>query len=97
VGTENHGGNKRLHRVRCALRVPRPAIIALSLYPLMTVLALVLGMPQAAAAIGILGAVNAGALVYQGVHLGRILYQVLEIVGERLNLAPVRASGSGPG
>jgi GT2 family glycosyltransferase len=89
VGTENHGGNKRLHRVRCALRIPRPAVIALCSYPLLTILAVVLGMPEVAAATAILGAVNAGALVYQGIHLGRILYQVLEIVAEQRSLVPV--------
>ena len=92
VGTENHGGGKRLHRVRCALRMSRPAIIALCVYPVLAMLALALDTPQAAAATALVGAVNVGAILYQGIRLGRILHQVLEIVARRLRLVPARAN-----
>ena len=92
VGTENHGSGKRLHRVRCALRMSRPAVIALCVYPVLAMLALALETPHAAAATALVGAVNVAAILYQGVRLGRILYQVLAIVARRLRLVPARAS-----
>jgi len=88
VGTENHGSGKRLHRVRCALRMSRPAIIALCAYPLLAAVGLMLDMPEAVAATLIVGAVNAAAISYQGIRLGRILYQVSEIVAKELRLVP---------
>jgi hypothetical protein len=92
VGSEHHGGKQRLHRVRCALRMTRPAAIALCLYPFVAVLALLLETPAVAAATAIVGAVNAGAIFYQGARLGRVLYHVLEIVGRQRGLVSVRSA-----
>lgn len=91
VCSENHGSGKRLHRVRCALRLTRPAILTLSAYPGVAAAALLLGMPEAAAPMLIVGALHGGVILYQGIRLGRILYHVLEIVGKQLRLIPLRA------
>jgi O-antigen biosynthesis protein len=88
VATENHGGGKRLHRARCALRMTRPAMIALATYPVLAVVALMLDAPEAATAAMLLGAVNAAAILYQGVRLGRTLYHALEIVARQLRFVP---------
>jgi hypothetical protein len=90
VGTENHGGNKRLHRVRLALRMTRPAIIALCLYPLLALLGRVFGTPEVAAATAIVGALTAAAILYQGLRLGRVLFHVMEIVAKQLRLIALR-------
>ncbi len=50
VCVENHGGAKRLLRVRCAMRLSRFAVFLLRSYAAMTAFALILGWPLAAAA-----------------------------------------------
>jgi hypothetical protein len=87
---ENHGSGKRLLRVRAALKMTRPALIALATYPALAAVALAAGLPPVAVAILLVGLAHAGAILYQGVRLSRILYQVLEIVAQGLGLVPVR-------
>ena len=48
VCTENHGGNKRLLRVRCGLRMSQFATMAMVAYFVYTVVAILLGMPEVA-------------------------------------------------
>ncbi|MFH7031051.1 MAG: hypothetical protein ACHBN1_38330 [Heteroscytonema crispum UTEX LB 1556] len=45
---ENHGGNKRVLRVRCALRMSQLATMAIFGYCLFTILAIILGMSKVA-------------------------------------------------
>ena len=56
VCAENHGGAKRLLRVRCTMRLSRFALFLLRGYALLTAFALMLGWPLAAAAIAAGGA-----------------------------------------
>src|SRR4029077_1631049 len=53
--TENHGGNKRLLRVRCVLALSRLAHTCLRTYLATSVLALILGAPMAALVIAVAG------------------------------------------
>lgn len=90
VCTENHGGGKRLLRVRCALRMSQLATMALGGYFLLAVVAMVLGMPVVAWVTVVVGAINAAVILDQNFRLGRILYHVLEIVVKKMHLKRVK-------
>ena len=94
VCTENHGGGKRLLRVKCALRMSQLATMALIGYSLLAVVAMVLGMPKVATATVVVYAINVAVILYQNFRLGRILDQVLEIVAKKLYLVPTHAVGT---
>lgn len=94
VCTENHGGGKRLLRVRCALRMSQFATMALSGYCLLAVVAIILGMPSVAAVTVVVGAINAAVILYENFSLGRILYHVLEIVAKKVYLLPINAAST---
>lgn len=92
VCTENHGGSKRLLRVRCALRVSQFATMTMVGYSLLIVMGIILGMPEMAVATVVVGALNAVVILYQNFRLGRILYQVLETVSKKMYLLPIHAT-----
>ncbi|MCC5644930.1 hypothetical protein LC607_18695 [Nostoc sp. CHAB 5824] len=92
VCTENHGGNKRVLRVRCALRMSQLATMAMVGYCLFTIVAIVLGMPEVATVTIAVCMLNATVILYQNFQLGRILYQVLEIVAKRVYLLPIQTT-----
>lgn len=96
VCTENHGGSKRLLRVRCALRMSQLATMAIFGYSLFTIVAIILGMPEIAAVTVVLGMLNVGVILYQNFQLGRILYQVIEIIAKRVYLLPIQATSHKP-
>jgi cellulose synthase/poly-beta-1,6-N-acetylglucosamine synthase-like glycosyltransferase len=89
VATENHGGAKRLLRVRCALRMSKISVACLSAYFLATALAVLLGMPQIAGAAILIGIGHAGVVLQQKFHIGNALYHVVESVAHRLQFVPV--------
>ena len=88
VCTENHGGNKRLLRVACLLRISRMGITILWFWVAMTIVSLLLGLAKVAVVTGVLGAVSAAVILYQKFCLGRTMYHVLEIVAKRLQVVP---------
>ncbi len=94
VCTENHGGNKRLLRVRCRLRVSQFAAIATIGYLFLIVVQAILGIPELAAATVVVGAFNAVVVLYQNFRLGRTVYQVLEAVAKKKSLLPVSANST---
>jgi hypothetical protein len=94
VCTENHGGNKRLLRVRCTLRVSQFAAIATIGYLFLIVVQAILGIPELAAATVVVGAFNAVVILYQNFRLGRTIYQVLETVAKKKSLLPVHANST---
>jgi O-antigen biosynthesis protein len=90
VCTENHGGAKRLLRVRCAMRFSRFALFLLRGCATLTAVALILGWPIAAAAIGGAGLVTAGAVGWQLVGFGRLMHRIIETVAKQVRLTPVQ-------
>lgn len=90
VGTENHGGNKRLHRIRCQLRLSRLSHLLLRGYAILFVGALVLDVPAVAIGVAAIGLANLASILLQTAQLGRILTPVLERVGLSLNLTPAQ-------
>ena len=89
VCTENHGGPKRLLRVRCAMRFSRFALLLLRGCAALTAFALILGWPLTAAAIGATGLLSSGVMVCQLVGFGRLMHRVVEAVAKQARLLPV--------
>jgi O-antigen biosynthesis protein len=89
VCTENHGGAKRLLRVRCSMRLSRPALFLWRGYALLTALALLLGWPVAAAVLAVAGLVN---LLVMGARLAvfaRLMHRIIEAVAKPAGVIPV--------
>jgi GT2 family glycosyltransferase len=83
---ENHGGAKRLLRVRCSLRMSAISLACLGTYTAGALLALALGMPNAAVVTALIGALHAAGILHQHLHLGQALYHVVESVAHRLRM-----------
>ena len=86
---ENHGGNKRLLRVRCTFTFSRLAKLVLRGYIGISVLALVLGAPVVATAVGLAGLVHSLLIVHHTVELGRIMHEITDGVARQAGLTPV--------
>jgi glycosyltransferase involved in cell wall biosynthesis len=88
VATENHGGTKRLLRVRCALRLSRVSIVCFCTYGFLAVLAALTGLPAIAAMAVLIGFAHGGAILHQKFHIGNALYHVVESVARKLRFVP---------
>jgi hypothetical protein len=86
VCTENHGGERRVLRVKCALRTSRLARGALAGAVVATGLGLQLALPALAVAGAATGVVAGAALLRDSVALGRMLYDALQGVARRARL-----------
>jgi GT2 family glycosyltransferase len=89
VATENHGGTKRLLRVRCALRLSRVSVVCLHAYMLLVLAAALMGLPSIAVTALLMSCAHLGAIVYQKFHIGNALYHVVESVARKLRFVPV--------
>ena len=90
VCTENHGGAKRLLRVRCAMRFSRFALFLLRSCAALTAVALILGWPLTAAVIGGVGVASMpGAMGWQLIGFGRLMHRIIEAVAKQARLVPV--------
>ena len=96
VCTENHGGAKRLLRVRCAMRLSRFASFLLRSFAALTAFALILGWPLTAAAIGTAGVISAAAMVCQLLGFGRLMHRIIEAVAKQAPLIPVEPLARAP-
>jgi O-antigen biosynthesis protein len=94
TAVENHGGSKRLLRVRCALRMSRVSLICLSLYAVLATTAAFLVMPQIALATLGIGLIHGSAILYQKFRLGHVLYHVMESLAHKLEFVPVAKSSA---
>jgi GT2 family glycosyltransferase len=92
TAVENHGGSKRLLRVRCALRMSRVAAACLGFYIVATALAASVGLAPVALAAGLVGIIHGCAILHQQYRLGRILYHVMESLAHKLEFVPVEKS-----
>jgi hypothetical protein len=92
TATENHGGNKRVLRVRCALRMSRISVAFVCSYFVAIAIAAALAMPEIAAATAFIAWVHASAIIYQKFRLGHVLYHVLESLAHKLEFVPVQKS-----
>ena len=92
VCTENHGGMKRLLRVRCAMRLSRLSTFILRAYAVATAAALILEMPAAAAVIGLLGLAQGALIAYRTVEFGRLMRGIIATVAKNQGVTPVAAA-----
>jgi glycosyltransferase involved in cell wall biosynthesis len=91
VCSENHGGGKRLLRVRCAMRLSHPALFVLRGSAALMAFALMLGWPLTGAVIGAVGVANAGAMGWQLVGFGQLMHRIIEAVAKHARLMPLEA------
>ncbi|MGH7031059.1 MAG: glycosyltransferase, partial [Stellaceae bacterium] len=97
VCVENHGGGKRLLRVRCAMRLSGFAVFLLRSYAVLTAFALILGWPLAAMAIGAAGLVNFAVIGCRLAGFGRLMHRIVEAIAKPVGLVPVEpAALTGP-
>jgi O-antigen biosynthesis protein len=96
VCSENHGGDKRLLRVRCAMRLSQPALFLLRSSAALTAFALMLGWPLAGAVIGAIGVANAAVMGWQLIGFGRLMHRIIEAVAEQARLMPLEPARAGP-
>jgi GT2 family glycosyltransferase len=87
---ENHGGEKRLLRVRCEMRLSRLSALLLRLYAAGTAIALILDAPAAAAAIGAIGIAHGALIFWRTVEFGRLMHRAIETVATHEGLIPVK-------
>ena len=92
TATENHTGQKRLLRVRCALRMSRISVTCLWTYFTVAAIAAFIGLPEVTAAAAFIGWAHGSAIIYQKFRLGHLLYHVLEALAHRLDFVPVQKS-----
>ena len=95
TAVENHGGAKRLLRVRCALRMSRVSASCLGIYAAAVALAASFNMTHLALATGFIGLVHGGAILYQKFRLGHVLYHVMESLAHKMEFVPVEESSEG--
>jgi glycosyltransferase involved in cell wall biosynthesis len=88
VAVENHGGPKRLFRVRCRVRESVMTRWALPALAGVAIVAAAAGWAEVAVLAGLLGVLYLGVVISDGVQLGRLMYQVIEIVAKQIGLGP---------
>jgi len=86
---ENHGGMKRLLRVRCAMRVSRLSAFMLRCYAVLGAGALILDAPTVAAVVGVLGLGHLGFIAYRTWAFGGLMHRIIDAVARQAQLTPV--------
>ncbi len=93
VCAENHGGQKRLLRVRCAMRSSSLARVLLRCYAALGAGSLILGAPVAAAIFFAVALVNFGVIGWQLAIFGRLMHRIIEAVARQARLMPAEPIG----
>ncbi len=96
VCTEYHGGEKRLLRVRCTMRLSRLTVFLLRGYALLTAFALLLGWPVAAEVLAVAGLVNLGVIGTKLAAFAGLMHRIIEAVAQPLGLIPVEPKSRPP-
>jgi GT2 family glycosyltransferase len=93
VCAENHGGNKRLLRVRCAMRLSSLGRVLLRCYAAAAAGSLILGSPAAALVFFAIGLANLGVIFWRLVTFGRLMHRIIEQVARQAQLLPAEPVG----
>jgi hypothetical protein len=88
VCAENHGGAKRLLRVRVAMRLSSLARVLLRSYAALAAGSLILGSPLAALVFFAAGVANLGLIGWRLVTFGRLMHRIIEAVARQTKLMP---------
>jgi glycosyltransferase involved in cell wall biosynthesis len=94
VCSENHGGNKRLLRVRCAMRSSSLARVLLRCYAALAAGSLILGAPAVAVFFLTLGIFNLGVVAWRSLTFGRLMHRIIEAVASQAKLMPADPVGA---
>jgi glycosyltransferase involved in cell wall biosynthesis len=94
VCSENHGGSKRLLKVRCALRSSSLARVLLRGYAVLAAGSLILDAPAAAVFFCVLGLFNLAVVGWQLVTFGRVMHPIIEAVAGQAQLVPTEPIGA---
>jgi O-antigen biosynthesis protein len=94
VCSENHGGEKRLLRVRCAMRSSSLARVLLRCYAALVAGSLILGEPAAAVFFLTLAAFNTTVVGWQLLTFGRLMHRIIEAVAGQVRLLPAEPIGA---
>ncbi|HLY58531.1 MAG TPA: glycosyltransferase [Stellaceae bacterium] len=92
---ENHGGGKRVLRVRCTLRLSRLGTMILRGWALATAAALIAGLSGPAVILAAAGLLHFAYMAGETARFGRIMHRVTEEVALDAGLTPM-ADRSGP-
>jgi O-antigen biosynthesis protein len=90
VCSENHGGLKRLLRVRCAMRVSSLARVLLRVYAAAAAGSLILDAPAVAVFFCVLGLFNLGVIGWRLIAFSRLMHRIIEAVASQARLAPAK-------
>ena len=96
VVAENHGGAKRLLRVRVAMRISKLGLVLLRAYAALAAGSLILGAPVVAAVFFAIGLVNLGVIGWQLATFGRLMHRIIEAVARQRQADAGRADRRGP-
>ena len=96
VVAEDHGGMKRLLRVRVAMRASSLASGLLRFYAALAAGGLIVGVPAIASVFLALGLVNLGVIAFQLVAFGRLMHRVVEAVARQVRLQPAEPIAQEP-
>ena len=94
VCSENHGGEKRLLRVRCAMRSSSLARVLLRCYAALGAGSLILGEPGVAVFFLTLGIFNLAVVGWQLLTFGRLMHRIVEAVASQARLMPAEPIGA---
>src|SRR3954453_3181663 len=85
---ENHGGPKRLLRVRVAMRISKLGLVLLRAYAALAAGSLKLGAPLAGLVVFAIGVVNLGVIGWQLARFGQLMQPLVEAVARHAGLMP---------
>lgn len=94
VAVENHGGEKRFFRVRCNVRLSLVARLALGLCAGLAVVGAVLHLPEIVMVAVLMEVLSVIVAARQSLRLGRIMYHVVGIMAQRIQLTAVEGGAA---
>src|SRR5262249_1174613 len=89
VAVENHGGSKRFFRTRSRVRETFLSRVTLFGFAALAVVGWFAGLTEIALLAAMLGVITFIVVASDNYRLGRVMYQVVEIVGKQIGLTPV--------
>ena len=94
VVAEDHGGGKRLFRVRSAMRLSRFSVFILRVFAVATALLLIVGALVPGIIVGLAGLGFAGFVIRRVATFGGLMHRIVETVSKHAGLIPVTSGNS---
>ena len=96
VCAESHGGDKRLLRVRCAMRSSSLARVLMRSYAALGAGCLILGAPVASVFVFTLALINFAVIGWQLAAFGRLMHRIIEAVARHAGLSAAGLAAAAP-